>query len=348
MAGKTLIAICTTEIPAGVPDWVHLMPLGNIVGRDGRRWKLPDPAAVVAASRAIGQDLVIDYEHQTDNAPNNGRPAPAAGWIKELAVRADGIWGRVEWTEAAASHLQAREYRYLSPTFAFDRNTGEVKVLMRAALTNVPDLHLTALARQSDEESRMEELLKKLLAALGLADGCDEKTALARVDDLVKGADAAKAAETVLATTRTALGLAADADGKTIETAIAAAREKKTDVDPNAFVPRSDFERVATALASIQKGMATDKATAAVDQALAEGKFNPAGREHYIRQATANLDEFLALCKVTPATLKPGATLSTDKPKAGDPLSDDEKAVCRQLGITEDAFKKSRDEEVAR
>ena len=116
-----LVATCYVEIPAGDPSaWVQLMPAGELKARDGRRWRLGDAAAVVAASRELagGADLVFDYEHQTDHAKENGREAPASGWIKELEVRGGDIWGRVEWTERALAMIKAREYRYVSPTFS--------------------------------------------------------------------------------------------------------------------------------------------------------------------------------------------------------------------------------------
>jgi len=40
----------------------------------------------------------------------------------------------------------AREYRYVSPVFQFDPKDGSVTRLLRAGLTNNPNLHLTAIA----------------------------------------------------------------------------------------------------------------------------------------------------------------------------------------------------------
>lgn len=36
-------------------------------------------------------------------------------------MRDGAIWGRVEWTERAAAAIRAREYRFLSPSFGFDK-----------------------------------------------------------------------------------------------------------------------------------------------------------------------------------------------------------------------------------
>ena len=82
------------EIPQGAPEWVMLMPAGQLNARDGRRWRLTDAGAVVDATRANAGslDLAIDFEHQTEHAKQNGQPAPAAGWIRELQARAGALW----------------------------------------------------------------------------------------------------------------------------------------------------------------------------------------------------------------------------------------------------------------
>ena len=55
--------------------------------------------------------IPIDYEHQT----LKDMQAPAAGWIKDIILRSDGIYGAVDWTERAVEYLKNKEYRYLSP-----------------------------------------------------------------------------------------------------------------------------------------------------------------------------------------------------------------------------------------
>ena len=107
-----------TELPTAPESgqWVQLLPAGRFQGRDGRSFALDNPQAVLAETAKRG-DLPIDYEHQMDDPA--ARPASgevrAAGWIKQIEVRADGIWGLVDWTETARNMIQAREYRYLSP-----------------------------------------------------------------------------------------------------------------------------------------------------------------------------------------------------------------------------------------
>jgi phage I-like protein len=112
---------------------------------DGRPPLLFDEAAAkevmeVYASRNM--DVVSDYEHQAIAKPPI--KAPAAGWFG-LELRDGELWAvNVRWTEAAANHIKAAEYRFYSPTFFYE----EVKVdgvtawrpwfLLTVSLTNVP------------------------------------------------------------------------------------------------------------------------------------------------------------------------------------------------------------------
>lgn len=188
-----------------VPEWVHLIPAGNAVQAvDGRNWVMPDMAAVVAHSMT-GVDLPIDYEHQTEDPAQrvgNG-PVPAAGWITQLEARENGIWGRVTWTATAKGLLSAREYRYLSPTFTFNKATRAIGRITGAGLVHTPALRLTALAREeggadqggeghggadqggadqpAQQKDSASDTAKAILAALGLPENSPKETALATI-----------------------------------------------------------------------------------------------------------------------------------------------------------------------
>ena len=171
------------------PDLVHLLPRGEIKGRDGRRFILDNPEGVVSASLSQGLDLVIDYEHQGDDPARRGRgPVPAAGWIKDLVLKTNGIWGRVVWTERARNMIADREYRYLSPVLTH-RPNGEVVRLKGASLVHRPNLELTALSSQEDT---MTEDLARVAEALGLAPDAGIDATLARIDALSGDPDPAK------------------------------------------------------------------------------------------------------------------------------------------------------------
>jgi phage I-like protein len=171
------------ELPGSdqAPEWVQLVPAGLIKGRDGRSFRLADPGAVVAAS-ALGADLPIDYEHQIDDPSRRGADGvvKAAGWIKQLEVRADGIWGRVEWTETARNMIAAKEYRYLSPVLLHKQAGLEVVRILGASLVHRPNLELKVLSSEEPSQPvRSDPALPQIATALGLDAGAGLDTILA-------------------------------------------------------------------------------------------------------------------------------------------------------------------------
>ena len=188
-------AINTIALAAGAPQWVQLLPAGTFTGRDGAGpYHLDDPLPVIDATLAAasGADLPIDYDHQLLWTRENGQPAVAAGWIKTYEARPDGIWGRVEWTPTAAGRLRDREYRYLSPVFWHDPD-GTVTRIECAALTNVPNLELAAVASRlpnNGGEMDPKQILSDLAAALGMPPDTSQDKLLARAKSLAAKAKA--------------------------------------------------------------------------------------------------------------------------------------------------------------
>lgn len=135
------------------PEWVRILALGENKLADGRDPFFVDKGSMKRVLEAFshrGNDLVVDYEHSTMNT-GNGDAAPAAGWIKELEARDDGVWARIEWTDRARKYIQAKEYRYFSPVVSLTEGR-KVKELLNVALTNFPAMaSLTALAAKYGE-----------------------------------------------------------------------------------------------------------------------------------------------------------------------------------------------------
>lgn len=162
-------------------------------GRDGRAYSLPDPAGLIFDFQERGIDLPVDDEHQNDKPETKLRgPVPAAGWIKELAHNASGLWGRVEGTATARQMISRREYRYLSPSFWHNR-AGQIMRLKGAGLVHRPNLHLKALASReapmigqntrpatpsNPEPSLRSPLIARLMQVLNLAPDATEEEAL--------------------------------------------------------------------------------------------------------------------------------------------------------------------------
>jgi phage I-like protein len=137
---------------------IRILPPGVFRAWDGRPpglagWMIDATiAARIVADLAARDDLVIDYEHQTVLAKQNGQPAPAAGWINSVVWReGQGLFAvGVKWTAKAMQMLAAGEYRYISPVFTFSKENGQVERLLSLGLTNNPGLNgltdLTQLA----------------------------------------------------------------------------------------------------------------------------------------------------------------------------------------------------------
>ena len=326
-------------LAADAPDDVHLLPPGAFTGRDGRSWRVDDMARVIAASMAEGQDLPIDYDHASDLAAREGRPAPAAGWITELVARDDGLWGRVKWTEAGRRAVQQQEYRYLSPVFYFQEATGQIEQLARAGLTNSPNLRLVAL-NSHQQETTME--LAALLAALGVAEDTDEETAVAAVKALVaQQKDSRPRMPTAVCQ---ALGIAEDADEAAAVTADNGLIAKQGgDPDPAKYVPMDAFKALQSQVAKLTAGGVEAK----VDEAIQAGKLLPASRDWaiaYCSKDEAGFDEFVGN---QPTILADGRVAPPGSGTEGS-LSETELAVCRQTAVSEEDFKKAKAAEAAR
>lgn len=173
---KTNIAILTREINAQEQK-IQLLPAGHFRSNDGRpvmcsSWRTKDANKVIDKFNSLKNKRVIDYEHQTLLSKENGKPAPAAGWFAGLMYTKDGWFATgVEWTAAAKSAIEAKEYKYISAVFTHDKK-GEITNIEHASLTNNPAVdgmdEVVAASKQffnlNEEEMNVHitELLKKL------------------------------------------------------------------------------------------------------------------------------------------------------------------------------------------
>ena len=162
----------------GGRQWVQLLPAGpDVVGRDGRSWKMADPGAVVGATLALNRPLAVDWEHSSEYLAPKGHEAPASGWIEGLDVRQGAVWGKIDWTPGARNQVASREYRFISPTFVFDAISKQIKRPTGAGLTNNPNLEMVALARAEPkgwvldkEPVPYPEDITRIATALGLTE----------------------------------------------------------------------------------------------------------------------------------------------------------------------------------
>jgi phage I-like protein len=177
---KDLIQAILKEIGPDAPQAFPVLPAGLLEVEGEPSPILVDERAadlVIADFRRRGNDMVIDYEHQT----LSGGQAPAAGWIRELRWVPDtGIVASAEWTEKAVAYLKSREYRYFSPVFYFGKSDRRAVSLQSVALTNTPRInHLKPIIAKlnslnpSKEEKTMFEKIKAILKLT--ADATEDK-----------------------------------------------------------------------------------------------------------------------------------------------------------------------------
>ena len=162
---KPLIVPLASMDVAGdeVPHCIMIAPWGRVDSAKGAF--LVDEAsaaAVIEAFQAQGNDLPIDYEHQTlggKYASPDGK-APAAGWIRSLEARpGEGIFAFVEWTDPAIEMLANRQYRYLSPVAVIDPQTRHMIGLHSAALTNKPAIvRMAPIVHRDDAPGGQDDL----------------------------------------------------------------------------------------------------------------------------------------------------------------------------------------------
>lgn len=212
---ENLVILKTSlEITQGSP-WIKIGVTGKWDGHSSGTFEMNQNIfeQMVSNYERAAIDIVVDYEHQT----LRGVTAPASGWVKKdpVSLKAENgeLWAKIEWTEKAAAHIAAKEYRYLSPVFAPNTlaqtdgsNIGWT--LHSIALTNKPfleelgEVRLNKLTQTNHEKEEgtmtkeEEEALKaeneKLKADNEALKADNEKYADAQAEAKVEAAIAAK------------------------------------------------------------------------------------------------------------------------------------------------------------
>jgi phage I-like protein len=326
---RSIIATITAK-DGKAPEWFLLFKAGwQEIEGEGKF--LVDETAfdlVVAYLKRRGNDLVIDYEHQTVD----GTKAPAAGWITALRWEAGrGIMARTEWTDEAAQFVAKREYRYFSPVFMVRQSDKRLVGVHSVALTNAPKTnHLTPILAKlvpgdAQEEVNME-FLKQLIAKLGLADDADETAVLAALDAIKDKAPETK--EVVAKDILTALELGSDETASAVVASIHALRQQT-----KGTVSRAEFDK-------LQAQLALQDAEKIVAKAMADGKITPDQKDwamDYAKGDLAGFTTFVAKAPVViPVNKLPGKKTDADAAE----LNEITLTVAKMMDVSEDDIKK--------
>lgn len=341
--GACVVAIASVGAEeAGPADTIQLFAIGANASRNGKppivRVNDRAHAERVAAATAAwhkGAPIVVDYDHQSvfGARAGVGGTARAAGWMNRIYADDAGVWAQVDWTEAAASALGAREYRFISPVFHHDAQGNVIRVI-NAALTNTPSLDLAAVASAlSTEEGSASMNLSAIAKALGLGEDATEEEVLRAIANLNGGA----ATMTAIAS---ALGAAANADLVAAATALKEKADNVDNPDPAKFVPVETVAELTTSVQSLSASLGelqADKRKAKIDAAQATGSLPPA----LVAHATAITDE-----AQLDAFLGALPTSGLGKPAIDDPaklnadgkLDPEQLALCSSMGWDPEAY----------
>ncbi|MGL6230486.1 phage protease [Aeromonas rivipollensis] len=368
------LAVLDAKLNQQDDGWYQLLPVGPFKARDGRpfdvpggHWQLDKTIATTLINRAkaLGQDILIDYDHQTLNVEKTGKEAPAAGWYNgdEIEWReGQGLFIKPRWTERAAALVAAKEYRFLSAVFPYDAQ-GRPLELRMTAITNDPGVvgmqALAALSAQptqtgplatpaqaAQEENPMNEHLIALLGKLGIQPGADGQftteqgtAALAAFDSLQASAKKAPELEAALSAEKTALAAL-----KAQTTSV----HQGAQVDLAQFVPVATYNALVTQVAALTAQVDTTDAATLIKEARTAGKVVAAEEEYLTAYAAqkgvaalkALLDPRPAIAALT-ASQTAAVTLPEKKGEAV--LSAEDKYAADQLGISHEDFAKAKD-----
>ncbi len=338
--GGAAVALCAAlPLPEAdaAPEWIHLLPAGSIATDDGRGpYKVADAAKLVEASlTAMNGAGIVDENHATDLAMPRGDPAPARGWIKALDVRADGIWGKVDWTESGKALMADKAYRHVSPVITH-RPDGTVTAILRASLVNRPNLRgLAALHASTLKETSMD-FLEKLRAKLGLAADATEDAILAAIQP-------ATALQAALGPIAKAAGLAETADATAVLAGVEALKSAEKGDGTAITALQAALTDVTGQFNTLRDKTVKKEAEAFVDGAIAAGKVGVKPlRDDYVAMHMADPAKAEKMIGALPSL---NGTIITDPaPANGDAVSlnASEKAVAKMLGVSEDAYLKTK------
>lgn len=340
--------------------WYQLLPAGKFKARDGRPhdtedgyWHLDaeSAAALIAATKSTSEKVLIDYEHATLRAKEKGSPAPAAAWLSSSDIEwreGKGLYIRPSWTEKAKYHIDAKEYAFLSAVFPYDKS-GRPLLLRMAAITNDPGIvglePIAELAADFNlnfyhpngsinlygqtEDSLVNELLKKLLAKVGI--------------DVPESGELTQEQQTAALSAIDALKTKADT-AESLQTQVAEL-SARDGVDLTKFVPVETYNALVGQVAVLSASSSEKSLEKVIADAKADGKVIEAeidyltqfGQQQGVAALSAMLEKRPAIAALTAKQTKTQTPPADHQKKDGE-LTQDELAVLSATGLTQEQY----------
>ncbi|WIW70617.1 phage protease [Anaerosinus gibii] len=304
---------------------IQLLPFGKVKSKKGCfEVDALSIKSILDAFSKEKNDLVIDYEHQT----LKDVIAPAAGWIKELVDKGEaGLWGKVEWTDKAATFIRNKEYQYLSPVILLNKEKRAIG-LHSAALTNTPAIDgmepIVCKLGLDEEEKEMEEFLKKLAKMLGLAETATED----EITEAITNA-CSKQSKEIVANKEVLelLGLKEDAKLDEVKGNIIGLK------NPSGYVKAEEFK-------ALKEKLELKERDGLVEMALKSGKVAPAQKSWAEEYALKDPVGFNAFLKDAPVVIAFKEIAGGADPKGLDISDEMQLSINKAIGISAEEFKK--------
>ncbi|TDB43280.1 phage protease [Photorhabdus luminescens] len=385
---KKRVAILSAAISNSADGWYQLLPAGHFSARDGRpddvpggQWFIDTNIAeqFIAATAAIGQPVLFDYNHVTlkqDEDAAACKDAIAAAWLKNPATDMQwreglGLFVRLSLTPAAQTAIDNSEWAYLSAVFPYNE-LGHPLYLRMGALTNDPGLtgmqSLAVLAASDlfpkSEDTFMNDMLLQLLEQLGieLPDDTAELSedalsdllnqALSAIETLKASAQAAVDTQDVIENTADPASVTSgvtdivdDAAADITEAEQILEDAALNGVDLTQFVPARAYQILARRAAVLNARSGAQSAESIITTARRQGRV-VAAEVPYLRtlarqHGIAALNAAIA-GRTSITALTSRQTLRTKTPSRMAVLSASEKEAARLQGLSETEFLKRK------
>lgn len=354
-----VIALSVNEERAA-PEWVQLLPIGKTEA-NGHSFVVDAESMekMIKHFNEMQNDLVFDYEHQT----LKGGEAPAAGWIKSLEARTDGLWGQIDWTERARQYIEAGEYKYISPVVHYNTDDLRCYELHSAALTNKPAIDgMAAVAAKEEGGNEKMDFMKQVSQLLGLdpETATEEEVLAALQAAIMTAADGGATVEEVAEQIETAIEEAVGEQLEEVEVlldevATVLEEEKTAAAKAKVGAFKNKLRRMKKGSTGIgtqivaafkektksdtKKQSGNILAKMAVENAIQSGKILPAMRTVALSLALSNPEGFAAMVQNAQPVI-PQGKVADGAVRTGVTVSAAQKAMNRSMGISDEDFTK--------
>ncbi|MFC1142355.1 phage protease [Pasteurella multocida] len=346
---NTPLAVLTAQLNPTADGWQQLLPSGEFRSRDGSptdvpHWFLDQTIAqrLIDKVRSLKQDVLIDYEHETIFKAKRGVEAGAvlaAGWFNADEIKwfddetRQGLFIKPRWTEKAYEHIKKGEFAFLSAVFPYDKNGIPLELRM-AALTNDPGvtgmqrLAVLSASIQQQEDYQMPEILRKLLAKLGV--------------DVAEGSEASdEQLQSALSTLEKL-----QSDKTAADEQVATLSAKSADVDLSKYVPKATYDATVQQLAVLSAKTNETEVDQVIEKARNEGRALEAEVDYLKcfgkQQGVATLSAMLSQRpQIAVLSAQQTQTTNVEKQEKGVAvLSAHDKEAAKLLGISEADYAK--------